>query len=180
KDLDALEIAHDLKVQDMSGPPRAEEMVRQAEVMAEAGVDAEEAIQHGKQALTSVAPQDVEPLLARLAVLAKAPGHVIDLYERQVTRCKSPADRLRALARAAQIAAERDALDRARQFFDISLAGGVQEETLSILEDIARQADEKREGKLLTKTLAQALAAGGQGSRDGGRTRSALLGRAAQ
>src|SRR5690606_37875722 len=56
----------------------------------------------------------------------------------------------------------------------------VQEETLSVLEDIARQADEKREGKLLTKTLAQALAAGGQGSRDGGRTRSALLGRAAQ
>src|SRR5690606_37427198 len=106
KDLDALEIAHDLKVQELSGPPRAEEMVRQAEVMAEAGVDAEEVLQHGEQALTSVAPEDVEPLLTRLARLAKAPGHIIDLYERQVTRCKSPADRLRALARAAEVAAE--------------------------------------------------------------------------
>jgi len=180
KDLEALEIAHDLKVQDLSGPTRAEEMVRQAEVMAEAGVDAEEAIQHGEQALTSVPPEEVESLLSRLAGLAKAPGHVIDLYERQVTRCKSPQDRLRALARAAQVAAEHDALDRARQFFDISLGGGVQEETLTVLEDIARLADVGRDGKLLTKTLAQALAAGGQGSRDGGRTRSALLGRAAQ
>lgn len=180
KDLEALEIAHDLKVQDLSGPPRAEEMVRQAEVMTQAGVDAEEAIQHGEQALTSVPPEEVEPLLTRLAELAKAPGHVIDLYERQVTRCKSPLDRLRALARAAQVAAEHDAFDRARQFFDIALGGGVQEETLTVLEDIARQADVGRDGKLLTKTLAQSLAAGGQGSRDGGRTRSALLGRAAQ
>jgi hypothetical protein len=180
KDLEALEIAHDLKVQDLSGPTRAEEMVRQAEIMAEAGMEAEEAMQHGEQALTSVPPEDVEPLLARLAQLAKAPGHVIDLYERQVTRCKSPQDRLRALARAAQVASEHDALDRARQFFDISLGGGVQEETLTVLEDIARQADLGRDGKILTKTLAQALAAGGQGSRDGGRTRSALLGRAAQ
>ncbi len=180
KDLEALEIAHDLKVQDLSGPTRAEEMVRQAEVMAEAGVEAEEAIQHGEQALTSVPPEEVESLLSRLAALAKAPGHVIDLYERQVTRCKSPQDRLRALARAAQVAAEHDALDRARQFFDISLGGGVQEETLTVLEDIARIADVGRDGKVLTKTLAQALAAGGQGSRDGGRTRSALLGRAAQ
>src|SRR5690606_35964911 len=112
----------------------------------------EEVLQHGEQALTSVAPEDVEPLLTRLARLAKAPGHIIDLYERQVTRCKSPADRLRALARAAEVAAEHDALDRARQFFDISLAGGVQEETLSVLEDIARQADVERGDKLLTKT----------------------------
>lgn len=179
KDLEALEIAHDLKVQELSGPPRAEEMVRQAEVMAEAEVDSEEAIQHGEQALTSVSPEDVEPLLARLAKLAKAPGHIIDLYERQVTRCKAPNDRLRALARAAQVAAEHDAMDRARQFFDIALAGGVQEETLSSLEQIARDADALSDSHILTTTLAQALAAGGQGSRDGGRTRSALLGRAA-
>jgi hypothetical protein len=179
KDLDALEIAHDLKIAELSGPPRAEEMVRQAEVMAQADVDAEEAIQHGEQALTSVSPEDVEGLLERLAALAKAPGHIIDIYERQVTRCKSPTDRLRALARAAHVAASHDSLERARQFFDIALGGGVQEETLAVLEDVAREADADGEKKL-TRTLAEALAAGGQGSRDGGRTRSALLGRAAQ
>ena len=95
-------------------------------------------------------PEEVESLLSRLAGLAKAPGHVIDLYERQVTRCKSPQDRLRALARAAQVAAEHDALDRARQFFDISLGGGVQEETLTVLEDIARLADVGRDGKVIS------------------------------
>ncbi len=179
KDIDALGVAHDLLVQDLSGPARAEELVRQAEVLVEAGVEPEEAIQHGEQALTSVAPEDVEPLLARVAKIAKAPGHIIDLYERQVTRCKAPADRLKALARAAQIAAENDALDRTRAFFDLALGGGVQEDTLTVLEDIAREADSARGETKLRATLAESLAAGGQGSRDGGRTRSALLQRAA-
>ncbi|MCA9597831.1 MAG: hypothetical protein KC776_31180 [Myxococcales bacterium] len=179
KNLDALAVAHDLLVQDLSGPSRAEEMVRQAEVLVSAGVDPQEAMQHGEQALTSVSPEDVEPLLGRLSKLAPAPGHVIDLYERQVVRCKAPADRLNALARAAQIAAEHDALDRARAFFDLALSGGVQEETLEKLEDVARAADKEHDDSRLMTVLAEALAAGGQGSRDGGRTRSALLRRAA-
>jgi hypothetical protein len=68
KDLDALAIAHDLMVAELSGPARAEEMVRQAEVLLSADVPVEEALQHGEQALTSVAPAEVEPLfyLARL------------------------------------------------------------------------------------------------------------------
>ncbi len=177
KNLDALAVAHDLLVQDLSGPSRAEEMVRQAEILVSAGVDPQEAMQHGEQALTSVSPDDVEPLLARLSQLAPAPGHVVDLYERQVVRCKAPADRLNALARAAQVAADHDALDRARAFFDLALSGGVQEETLEKLEDVARTADQ--EDHRLMNVLADALAAGGQGSRDGGRTRSALLRRAA-
>ena len=73
-----------------------------------------------------------------------------------------------------------DAVDRARDFFNAALSGGVHEDTLTALEQAARNADDSANGggKLL-RTLAEALAAGGQGSRDGGRTRSALLRRAA-
>jgi hypothetical protein len=55
KDLDALSIAHDLFARGLSGPSRAEEMVRQAEVLVTAGVEPAEAVLHGEQALTSVA-----------------------------------------------------------------------------------------------------------------------------
>jgi hypothetical protein len=180
KNLDALGAAHDLLVQDLSGPSRAEELVRQAEILVNAGVEPQEAIQHGEQALASVPPDDAEALLARLAAIAVAPGHIIDLYERQVVRCKAPADRLNALARAAQVAGEHDALDRSRSFFELALGAGVQEETLAALESVAKSSDDKRGDKKLTETLAESLAAGGQGSRDGGRTRSALLRRASQ
>jgi hypothetical protein len=85
RDLDVLAVAHDLLVQDRTGPGRAAEFVRQAEVLLECGVDPAQAVQHGEQALTSVAPADVEPLLDRLARLhdgqeshhrdLRAPGH---------------------------------------------------------------------------------------------------------
>ncbi len=117
KDLDALGVAHDILGKETSGFARAAELVRQAEVQVQAGVDPLEAMQHGESALTSVPAGEVEPLLTRLAALTQAPGHVIDLYERQVGRCRAPADRLVALARAAQVAAERGANDRARSFF---------------------------------------------------------------
>jgi hypothetical protein len=180
KDLDALSVAHDLLAQALSGPPRAEELVRQAEVLRAVGVEIEEAVQHGEQGLPSVAATDAQPLLERLAKIASTPGAIIDLYERQVTRCKVPSDRLAALARAAQVAAEHDSFDRARQFFDLALAGTLQDDTLETLEQSARESDFERPGDKLKRTLAEALAAGGQGSRDGGRTRSAMLGRAAQ
>jgi hypothetical protein len=180
KDLDALNVSHDLIAQPLSGPDRAIELVRQAEVLASAGVDASEAVQHGEQALTSVPPAEVGPLLERLAKIANEPSAIIDIYERQVTRCKAPPDRLRALARAAQVAAAHDVFDRARQFLDVALGGSVQEETLLALEDAARENDAASGSDRLRRTLAEALSAGGQGSRDGGRTRSALLGRAAK
>ena len=179
KDLEALEVAHDLMVQELSGSARAEEAVRQAEVLAKAGVELEEAIQHGEQALTSVNPADVEPLLQRLSDLAKDHQLIMGLYERQVTRCKLPQDRLLALGRAAQIAAEFSAMDRAREFFDIALGGSVQPETLGVLEGIAAETDAKLAKETLRRTLAEAMSAGGQGSRDGGRTRGMLLRRAA-
>jgi cellulose synthase operon protein C len=179
KDLDTLGLAHDLLVQEMSGAERAEEMVRQAEVLSTAGVEPLEAVQHGEQALTSVGPDEVEPLLVRLSKLAKDSDQIIDLYERQVGRCKAPSDRLRALGRAAQVAAEYNSIDRARTFFDIALGGAVQDETMALLEEIARETDEKQGNQQLRKILAEAFASGGQGSKDGGRTRSTLLRRAA-
>lgn len=179
QDLEALGVAHDVLIDGLSGALRAEEMVRQAEIMVAAGVDALTAIGHGEQGLTSVAPDEVEALLARLAKLAPAPEQVVDLYERQVMRCKAPADRVQALARAAEVAAESDALDRARGFFDLALGGAANDDVLTKLTDIARSADERVGGDTLRRTLASALAAGGQGARDGGRTRSALLRRAA-
>lgn len=180
KDLDALAIAHDLLVQELSGPTRAEEMVRQAEVLLEVGVAPEEALQHGEQALTSAAPGDVEPLLARLSQLATGAAQIIGLYERQISRCKAPADRLHALARAAEVAAECAELDRAAGFFALALGGGVQQEALNVLEAAAAKADAERSDHALTRTLARAMAEGGQGLRDGGRTQSALLRRAAK
>lgn len=179
KDLEALGVAHDLLVKDLAGVARATEMVRQAEVQVAAGVPAQEAIQHGEGALTSVPPGDVDAFLARLAALAPSPGVVIEIYERQVARCRVPADRLHALARAAQMAAERGVNDRARGFFELALSGGVQDDTINALEQAATAGDSRTGATTLRTILAEALAGGGQGSRDGGRTRSALLRRAA-
>ena len=179
KDLDALQVAHDLMVQELSGSARAEESVRQAEVLAHAGVELEDAIQHGEQSLTSMDPAEVEPLLHKLAQLANNAQMKMGVYERQVTRCKSPQDRLKALGRAAQVAAEFAELERAREFFDIALGGAVQPETLDLLESVASETDAKLGKETLRRTLADAMAAGGQGSRDGGRTRGILLRRAA-
>ena len=179
KDLEALQVAHDLMVQDLSGQARAEEAVRQAEVLAKAGVELEEAMQHGEQSLTSVDPSDVEPLLQRLAGLANKNQLIMGLYERQVTRCKAPQDRLRALGRAAQVAADFSELERAREFLDIALGGTVLSETLDLLESVAAETDAKLGKDTLRRALADAMAAGGQGSRDGGKTRGMLLRRAA-
>jgi hypothetical protein len=180
KDLDALSIAHDLIVHPLTGRPRAEEMVRQAEVLAETGVEAAQAISHGEQALTSVAPADVEPLLARLAKLTDNAPRIIEIYERQVTRSKAPSDKLAALGRAASVAAALASYEKARTFFDVALGGAVQEDTLNTLVSVARASDADQNSDKLRRTLADALANGGQGSRDGGRTRGVLLGRAAQ
>jgi Tfp pilus assembly protein PilF len=179
KDLESLAVVHDILAKEQPVPARAGELVRQAEVRVAAGVDPAEAIQHGESALSSVAPGEVEPLLTRLAAIATSPAQVVDIYERQVSRCRVPADRLAALARAAQVATERGVLERARSFFELALGGGVQEDTIAALEAAARSGDERAGGTALRVILAEALAGGGQGSRDGGRTRGALLRRAA-
>jgi tetratricopeptide (TPR) repeat protein len=179
KDLDALATAHDLLARDMTGMDRARELVRQAEVRARTGAPRLEAIQHGEAGLTSVPPAEAEEFLQRLAALADKPADVVDLYERQVTRCKSPGDRADALARAAQIAAARGQNDRARGFFDLALSSTPSDEVVAMLESAARSGDGVTGGDQLRRALCAALEAGGQGARDGGRTRGALLRRAA-
>jgi len=177
--LDALSIAHDLIARELTGLPRAQELVRQAESRVNAGSPRAEAIQHGESALTSVQPDEVEELLVRLAALAEGPTEVVDLYERQVSRSKAPADRVRALARAAQVAATRGQLDRARGFFDIALGGTPSDDALAALEAAAAEVDATEGSMRLRQVLSEALGGAGQGARDGGRTRGAMLRRAA-
>jgi tetratricopeptide (TPR) repeat protein len=178
-DLDALSVAHDLLTRDLAGPERAEELVRQAEVRAEAGAPKIEAMQHGEAGLSSVPPAEAEPLLARLSAIAPDAGEVAGLYERQVSRCKAPADRVLALARAAQVSSEHKLPEKALSLFELAIAGTPSEETLAVVEQAAREGDRRTRDETLRRALAAAMAAGGQGARDGGRTRGALMRRAA-
>jgi hypothetical protein len=164
---------------EVQGSDRAHELVRQAEVRARAGTPRNEAMAHGEQGLTYIPPAEAEPLLDRLAQLAAKPVDVIDLYERQVTRSKAPTDRVRALARAAQIASTRGQPERARGFFELALTGAPSEETINVLETSARDGDKSGGGDRLRRALCAALSQGGHGARDGGRTRANLLRRAA-
>ena len=179
QDLDALSVAQDLLVRDMTGLERARELARQAEVRAAAGAPALEAVQHGEAGLSGVAPSEAEELLSRLAAIAPQPTDVVDLYERQISRCKLPTDRVSALARAAQVAASKDQIDRARLFLDLALSGTPSDEMLATLERSAREGDRATGGQELRRTLCVAMASGGQGARDGGKTRGALMQRAA-
>ena len=163
RDLDALAVAHDVMVRELTGAPRAKELVRQAEERVKAGSPRPEALQHGEAALTSVPPADAEELLERLAVIAETPDEVVDLYERQVSRCKAPADRVAALARAAQVAAGKGRVDRAAQFFELAVSGTPTDETLDGLERAARDGDAAHGGEALQRALVAAMAAGGQG-----------------
>jgi Tfp pilus assembly protein PilF len=178
-ELDALSVAHGLLAHDLTGYERASELVRQAEVRVAAGAPRLESLEHGEGGLTSVAPADAEELLARLASIAEKPGDVVDLYERQISRCKTPADRLHALARAAQVADSKGQLDRARGFFDLALSGTPSEETLAALDQSAAEADRRTGTQRLQRALVAAMAHGGQGARDGGKTRGSLMRRAA-
>jgi tetratricopeptide (TPR) repeat protein len=179
KDLDAMATAHDLMARDLTGMDRARELVRQAEVRVPAGAPPLEAIQHGEAGLTSVPPGEAEEFLNRLAALSDKPIYVVDLYERQVTRTKTPADKVDALARAAQIAGANGQVDRARGFYDLALGGTPSDDAVNVLERAAREGDAQTGGDGLRRALAGALEQGGQGARDGGRTRGALLRRAA-
>jgi tetratricopeptide (TPR) repeat protein len=178
-DHDALTVAHELLAKETQGADRANELVRQAEVRVRAGMARADAMSHGEQGLPFIAPVDAEPLLERLAALAAKPIEVIDLYERQVVRSKQPNDRVRALARAAQVASVRGQPERARGFFELSLSGAPTDETLNVLEMYSREGDKYGGGDRLRRALCQAMASGGHGARDGGRTRANLLRRSA-
>ncbi len=178
-DLKALSIAHALKLAELDGLERGDEAVRQAEVLATLDVPEAEVLAHGEAGLSAVQAADAEPLLARLAELASSDATRVDLYERQVARCAGDEERMFALCRAAEVATELDLHERAGAFFDVALKAGVSPEAVDRIIAVARRADEKNGDKALRLVLAEALAGGGQGARDGGRTRSYLLRRAA-
>ncbi len=176
--LDALSVAHDVMAREMTGLERAQELVRQAELQLKAGAARSEALLHGEEGLTSAPPDQAEPLLERLAVIAQVPNEIVDLYERQIARHRTLSDRLNALARAAQVAAEHGEIDRARALFDLALSSTPTDEAVVMLELAAREADSRSGGEQLRRALCLAMANGGQGARDGGRTRGALMRRA--
>ncbi|MGD0527680.1 MAG: hypothetical protein ABSE49_21285, partial [Polyangiaceae bacterium] len=178
-DLDALAIAQDLLVRELTGHDRARELVRQAESRVKAGAPRIEALQHGEAGLTSVPPGEAEELLVKLAAIAEKQSEVVDLYERQISRCKAPADRVRALARAAQVSASKGQIDRARGFLELALSGTPTDDTLAVLEQAARDGDGQTGGERLRRALCASMANGGQGARDGGKTRGSLMRRAA-
>jgi tetratricopeptide (TPR) repeat protein len=178
-DHDALIVAHELLAREVQGEDRGNELVRQAEIRVKAGMPRADAITHGEGGLPFIPPASAEPLLERLSQLAAKPVDVIDLYERQVTRSKAPTDRVRALARAAQVASMRGQPERARGFFELALTGAPGDDTLGVLESAARDGDKLSGGDRLRRALCQALSQGGHGARDGGRTRANLLRRAA-
>jgi hypothetical protein len=179
RNLDALSVAHDLVVRDMTGNARATELVRQAEVRLKAGAPRFEALSHGEQGLTSIPPGEAEELLQRLASITEEAGEVVDLYERQIGRCKTPADRVSALGRAAQVAAAYGEMDRARSLLDLALMGTPTDDAVLALEEAAREADANLGDDRMRRAISAAMAGGGGGARDGGRTRGALLRRAA-
>lgn len=182
KDLEALRLAHSLRAAELTDDARAEELVRQAEVLASAGVDVADAIAHGETGLGGVAPSEAEPLLTRLAVLAPDSNAKVGIYDRQVGRCTTPETALPALCRAAEVAAVLGDTDQANGFFQMALSAGMPEANLEQMVDLVRAMDKRRgvEGAdSLRQILAEALASGGQGARDGGRTRSRMLRRAA-
>jgi len=179
KDLGSLNSVHTFRIRALAGTERATEYVRQSENMVKADVPVAEAVEHGERGLAAIGPEEVEPLLTRLGKVAAEPSLIVDLYERQVARCKNPTDKLQGLARAAQVAAEHGALDRCKALFDLALASGIREDVIGLLEDAAKQGDALANSKQLRSALAHSLASGAHGARDGGRTRSALLRRAA-
>jgi hypothetical protein len=165
---------------ELNGEPRAAELVRQAEMRVRAGMAWPESVQHGETALGGLTFEETLPLLARLAAMIPAAGGataVVDLYERQVSRSRGNEAREKALSKAAQVAGERGELKRARAFFELAVTGTPSDATLDALVKAATEGDGDRDG--LRRALAEAMAHGGEGVRDGGRSRANFLRRAA-
>lgn len=183
KDLEALRLAHGLRVAELESAERATELVRQAEVLVTASVSSDEAIVHGETGLGGVAPADAEPLLARIAALTSDVNSRVAVYERQIARCTTPETALPALCRAAEVAIELGDPEQAGSFFQLAFTGALPEEGLAQIVELVRAMDKRRGAEpasSLRLVLAEALAAGGQDARDGGKTRSRMLRRAAK
>ena len=178
-DLRALKIAFELAARALSGAGRAAELVRQAEVLVGLGADRGPALRHGEAGLDGIAPADAAPLLERLAGLG-GPDDIVDLYERYVRRAPAGDDRALAIDLAARAALRRGSLERQKRFLEAVVSDCADDRALGALEAAAGEADRKRGGTALRGALSAALARADPAVRDGGRTRSALLRRAAR
>ena len=178
-DREALLVAHDLLAASLTGVARAAECVRQAEVLVQAGAERAEAITQGESGLAGVTLADAEPLLARIAALAPSPEEALDVWERQATRVRGASDKALALARAAREAVQCGATDRARGLFEVAAGLVPADDGWASLEVAAAAADAALGGTSVRRVLAEAFAIGSGTARDGGRTRAALLRRAA-
>jgi len=175
KHIEAILAAFLVLERDLTGPARAEELVRQAEVLAVAGMAPKEAISHGEQALTSVDPHEVGPLLDRLAALTTDVLGKVQVYERQVPRCKSPDDRQRALVRAAEIASGLEQDQKVHQFFELALGIAGPGEALADLRALVKEADLGGKSTRLRRAFAECLSQAGTEIRDGGKGRGVFL-----
>ncbi|MCU0682130.1 MAG: hypothetical protein MUF34_07735 [Polyangiaceae bacterium] len=176
-DHEALTDLHEWLARGRSGFARAEELVRQAEARARAGVDPPLALAHGEVGLSGMPFDEAEPLLLRLAALVP-PAEAPDTFERYVERAPSRNDRARAFVRAARFSLNHAMPQRASALFERAIVSGgpsLGDDTLAPLEQGARAG-----GPDLVAAFAQALARAGHAFVDGGRTRAALLRRAAQ
>ncbi|HEU4536196.1 MAG TPA: hypothetical protein VFS00_18860, partial [Polyangiaceae bacterium] len=175
-DHEALADLHEWLARGRSGFARAEELVRQAEVRARAGVEPALALAHGEAGLPGMPFDEAEALLLRLAALVP-PADAPAAFERYVERAPSRHDRARAFVRAARFALHHSLGPRASALLERAIVSGgptLGDDTLAPLEQGARAG-----GADLVAALAQALARAGHAFVDGGRTRSALLRRAA-
>jgi tetratricopeptide (TPR) repeat protein len=164
---------------ELNGVARASELVRQAEMRVRAGMAWAESVQHGETALGGLTADEAEPLLVRLAALIQTSTGVVDLYERQVSRARGGEARERALIKAATVAGARNELKRARTFFDLAVSGTPSDATLDALHAAIHEGSNAGDARTLQRALADAMAHGGEGVRDGGRARANLLRRAA-
>ena len=178
---------HDRRASLTSGAARAQELIRQAKVRIALGVDVEEAIGHGEIGLGAVPPAEAVPLIAELAALAPRALLAVELYERQIGRCKAPADKLAAIVRAYRRAIESvhvspdEATEleaKAKELAEMALAVGGADDPFDALFSVAREVDEQHGTDRRTIVIAT-MHGSAVGPRDGGRTRSAQLRRAA-
>ena len=170
-----------LLAKEVTGVDRARELVRQAEARVKAGAPTARGPAARRGRAHSVPPgRGRRAARERSAAIAEKPADIVDLYERQISRCKAPADRVRALARAAQVAAAKGQVERARGLLRARAERHAdRRHARRRSRTAARDGDTQTGGERLRRALAASLAAGGQGARDGGKTRGSLLRRAA-
>lgn len=172
---------HDRRGAGVSGTARAAELIRQARVRIDLGVDRREAIEHGELGLAAVPAAEAGELLEQLAELAPDSMTAVELLERHVGRCKNPVDRLHALVRAYRRAILSDGLDeKTKELAESALGIASPEDPLDALWNAARAADELDGESHRRRALIDVLIGTTSGPRDGGRTRSSQLRRVAE